>query len=280
MVGHYGIEKYIGKPLRMEPLLIAKIGVNIIDNEQALNSFLTDLAAIPGAKLLVHGGGKLATELSNQMGIPTQMVNGRRITDEATIRVVTMVYAGLINKKITAQLQAKQCNAIGLCGIDGQLIPAIKRPVKEVDFGWVGDILYPQVNHTLFSHLLRDGLLPVIAPISGDAEGNLLNINADTMAGAVAQALCPYYNVTLVYCFEKNGLLANVDDDNSVIPNINTLSAEALKQNGTINKGMIPKIDNALQATNAGVQRVVIGHARHIANIAAQQNGYGTTLEQ
>jgi acetylglutamate kinase len=200
----------------MKELLVVKIGGNIIDNEKALAAFLADFAAINRPKLLVHGGGKLATEVSAALGIQAQFIDGRRITDEAALKVVTMVYAGWINKRITASLQANGCKSIGLSGADANLLPAVKRPVKDIDYGFVGDLVSAGVNTDFLNQLLQQGITPVIAPVTADAQGQLLNINADTVARTIAEVMCSIYITDLVYCFEKNGLLSNVEDDSSV----------------------------------------------------------------
>lgn len=262
----------------MQQLLVVKIGGNIIDNDVALTEFLKDFTAINGPRVLIHGGGKLATQLSTRLNIPTQMVNGRRITDADTLQVVTMTYAGWINKNITAGLNALGANAIGITGADASLLPAVKRPVTDVDFGFVGDLLTDKVNINLLHTLLHNNLLPVIAPITANSSGQLLNVNADTVAAAIATALSQSYNVSLVYCFEKSGLLADVDKDDSIIENITAATVEVLKQNGTITAGMLPKVDNALAAVAKGVKRVVIGNAAHINAIANNKTGYGTTI--
>src|ERR1044071_7281475 len=201
----------------MEKLFIIKIGGNVIDDEDYLRSFLVDFAAIEGKKILVHGGGKIASRLGEQLGIQSNYINGRRITDDATIDLVTMVYGGLVNKKIVARLQSLDCNATGLTGADGNTIPASKRPVKEVDFGWVGDIESSQLNTSNLSLFLENNLIPVFAPLTHDSKGHILNTNADTIASAVAIALSTRYNVRLIYCFEKKGILENVEDNSSVI---------------------------------------------------------------
>lgn len=262
----------------MDELIVIKIGGNIIDDESALHAFLHELAGIHAHKILVHGGGKVATELSSKLGIETKMVDGRRITDEATIKIVTMAYAGYINKNITAILQAKGCKAIGLSGVDARIIPAVKRPVKDIDYGWVGDIKTDEVNRSFLSQLLTDGYTPIIAPIACDDAGQLLNINADTVAQSIAVALSDRYATTLVYCFEKNGVLANVEDESSVISIISLDEVDTLKTNNVISRGMIPKIDNACAAVKAGVKKVVIGHASDIAKIVQKEKGYGTTI--
>lgn len=263
----------------MQELTIVKIGGNVLDKEKALDAFLQDFAVLQGPKILVHGGGKLATELSAKLGIETNMVDGRRVTDEATIRVVTMVYAGFINKSVVAALQAKGCTAIGLSGADARLLPAVKRPVKEVDYGLVGDIHAAEVNVALLRQLLHAGVTPVVAPISCNAEGQLLNINADTVAKTIAEALGSSYVTTLIYCFEKNGLLRNVADEQSVIAEIDIQSAAAMKTDGSINKGMVPKIDNAFEALENGVSAVYIGSANHILQMKNRIAGFGTCIK-
>lgn len=262
----------------MEELLVIKIGGNIIDNAEALSSFLQDFATITANKILVHGGGKLATELSNRLGIATRLVDGRRITDTETIKVVTMTYAGWINKSIVAVLNCKSCTALGLTGADARLLPATKRAVGAVDYGWVGDIDKSDVNTGFLKALLAQHITPVVAPLSADNTGNLLNINADTVARTLAEAMAAHYNVSLIYCFEKNGLLKDVNDSESVIHSIDTASAEELKNTGIISQGMLPKIDNALAAINNGVKSVQLGHAQHILQLAGRQKGFGTTV--
>lgn len=263
----------------MEELIVIKIGGNIIDDSKSLNAFLSDFAAIASAKILIHGGGKLATELSAQLGIETKMIEGRRITDEETVKVVTMTYAGWVNKTIVAALQSKKCNALGLSGADANLIPATKRPVMNIDYGWVGNIDKTNVNTSFLKNILSLRITPVLAPISSDADGHLLNINADTVARTVAEAMSAHYRVKLVYCFEKNGLLLNVNDDSSVINEIDFALAEQLKKEGVINAGMVPKIDTAFEAVSIGVSAVVIGHAKNILQIAKNEKGFGTTIK-
>lgn len=262
----------------MEELLVIKIGGNIIDDDKALNTFISDFAGITKPKILIHGGGKLATELSSKLGIATKMENGRRITDAETLKMVTMTYAGWINKNIVALLQSSGCSALGLCGADAKIIPAIKRPVKEIDYGLVGDIQTENVNTDFLKNLLRQAITPVIAPISADDNGQLLNVNADTIAAVVAGALGKHFETTLIYCFEKNGLLRDVNDENSIIPEINESGCESLKSSGVISKGMIPKIDNAFAAIKNGVKQVVIGHAGQIKEIAKGEKEYGTYI--
>jgi len=262
----------------VEKLLIIKIGGNIIDDEKKLRSFLNDFAAIPHKKILIHGGGKVATELSAKMGIETKMIDGRRITDEATIKVVTMVYAGLINKNIVAQLQSLKCNAIGLCGADGNLMPATKRIGTEIDYGFVGDVDEFRVSGFGFKVLLDNAMTPVIAPITHDGKGTLLNTNADTIASTIAVALSKEYDVSLFYCFEKNGVLENPDDNNSWLKKISSQEYVNLKSKGIITKGMIPKLDNAYSAIQKGVKETYICHANHLNSIIAQREMIGTTL--
>ena len=262
----------------MNELIVIKIGGNVIDDEQALDAFLTDLADISAPKILIHGGGKVATELSNKLGIETKMVDGRRVTDDATIKIVTMAYAGYINKNITARLQSKSCNAIGLSGVDARTIPAIKRPVKDIDYGWVGDIKTEKVNSAFLTQLLSNGYTPVIAPIACDDGGHLLNINADTVAQSIAVAMSGLYDTTLIYCFEMKGVLADIQDQSSVIAEISIADIETLKLNAVISKGMIPKIDNARDAIKSGVKNVMIGHASNITQMAKKEKGYGTTI--
>jgi len=262
----------------VEKLLVLKIGGNIIDDEKKLRSFLSDFASIPHKKILIHGGGKVATELSAKMGIETKMIDGRRITDEATIKVVTMVYAGLINKNIVAQLQSLKCNAIGLCGADGNIIPATKRTGSEIDYGFVGDVSEFKVQNSKFKVFIDNHMIPVIAPITHDEKGVLLNTNADTIASTIAVALSETYDVSLFYCFEKNGVLANPNDNNSWLKKINSNEYIALKENGVVNKGMIPKLDNAFDAMQKGVKETYICHADHLNSIVEQKEIIGTAL--
>jgi acetylglutamate kinase len=262
----------------MQNLLVVKIGGNIIDDAEALNTFLQAFAALPGNKILVHGGGKLATELSGKLGLATTMVAGRRITDAATIKVVTMTYAGWINKSIVGALNAKGANAIGLTCADAKILQAVKRPVKDIDYGLVGDIYKKDVNCAVLKTLLQAGITPVMAPISCNAGGQLLNINADTVARTLAEALSEFYEVNLIYCFEKNGLLGNVNDEQSIITEIDAAKAEELKRTGVITAGMLPKIDNAFGAISSGVKAVLIGHAAQITKLANLEKGTGTII--
>jgi len=245
----------------MERLFVIKVGGNIIDDEQKLFLFLQSFSSTKSFKTLVHGGGKIATEIGNKLGIESKYINGRRITDDDTINLVTMVYGGLINKKIVAQLQSLNCNAIGLTGADGNIIPAKKRAVKDIDFGWVGDIDNSKVNSENLKALLESNFTPVFAPLTHDEQGDILNTNADTIASSIAIALSIYYDVRLIYCFEKKGVLENMEDENSVIKNINKVKYKQLLDEQKLFAGILPKIDNAFAAIDAGVQEVLIGDA-------------------
>ncbi len=241
----------------MEKVTIVKVGGAIVEDNEQLAQLLTDFAAIPGKKVLVHGGGRRATKVAAALGIESKMVNGRRITDEQMLEVVTMVYGGLVNKNLVAKLQAKGVNALGLTGADMDVIHSHKRPVKDgVDFGYVGDV--ERANGKMLQTLIQEGITPVMAPLTHDGNGNILNTNADTIASETAKALAPYYDVTLIYSFEKKGVLSNPDDDNSVIPVITRSDFEKYQADGTIGGGMIPKIENALAAVDAGVKEVII----------------------
>lgn len=252
---------------------VIKIGGNIIDNDSQLQSFLESFAAVAGKKILIHGGGKIATRIGDQLGIESKYVDGRRITDAATLDVVTMVYGGLVNKKIVASLQTMGCNAIGITGADANLVPANKRPVKEVDFGFVGDVKSEQLPVSTWQQLLEIGLTPVVAPLTHDGKGSILNTNADTMAQEIAKALGKVYSVSLIYSFEKPGVLLDVNDDNSVINKLNPTSYQQLKSEQKIFAGMIPKLDNAFSALNAGVTKVIIGDAAKLDQLIAGSSG-------
>lgn len=277
---------------------IIKIGGNVVDNPELLKKFVRDLAVMPGMKILVHGGGVMASQMQKAMGMIPQMVEGRRVTDEETLKVVTMVYAGWCNKNITALLQAEGCNAIGLCGADGNVIKARKRaPIyvesleKEIDYGYVGDVNAESVNAGFIYSLLEKGIVPVFNAINHDGQGSLLNTNADTIASsiAIAMANCRYrsprevccrceecthcsddgrltHETELIYCFEKDGVLYDKDDDSSVIPEIDRQRFAGLKAEGVVADGMIPKLTNAFKAIDSGVARVVIKHARNLLN--------------
>lgn len=260
----------------MEQLFVIKIGGNVIDDEKNLSAFLATFAAVQGKKILIHGGGKIATKLGDKLGIESKYINGRRITDAETIDLVTMVYGGLVNKKIVAQLQALQCNAIGLTGADANIIPVTKRPVTKegIDFGFVGDVATNQLSTKNLQLFLANGLTPIIAPLTHDGKGQILNTNADTIASAVAVALSALYDVRLIYCFEKKGVLGNVDDDNSAIRLINKEIYQQLKNDNKLFDGILPKIDNAFAAIDSGVKEVLIGHADDLLqNVTEQTTG-------
>lgn len=248
----------------MKQLFIIKIGGNVIDNDVSLSSFLKDFASIPQPKILVHGGGKIATKIGDQLGIQSKYTNGRRITDEHTIDLVTMVYGGLVNKKIVAGLQAENCDAIGLTGADANLIPATKRPVKDIDYGFVGDIKTSMLVADRWLLFLENQLVPVLSPLTHDGSGQMLNTNADTIASSIAVLLSGLYNVRLLYCFEKAGVLANVNDEQSVLPLINKEIYDQLVASNKLFEGILPKIENAFAAINAGVKEVLIGDARDL----------------
>ncbi len=249
-----------------EILTIVKIGGNIIDNPIELYQFLSDFSKIEGHKILVHGGGKLATKMSEGLGLKPQMIDGRRITDAPTLDIVVMVYAGQINKYIVAQLQANTTNAIGFCGADGNTIESEKRSHPTIDYGFVGDV--KKVNTELITALLSLNIVPVFCAITHDSKGQLLNTNADTIASELAIALSSNYEVTLNYCFEKKGVLTNVDDENSVIESINQLLYNELKAKKAIHSGMIPKLDNCFNSLLKGVQQIKIGHPTMLLNDA------------
>ncbi|OGX81524.1 acetylglutamate kinase [Hymenobacter coccineus] len=250
----------------MKQLKIIKIGGGIIDDATSLAQFLQLFARVEGPKILVHGGGKGASEMLRALGIAPQLVNGRRITDAATLEIVTMFYAGKTNKAIVADLQRNRVNALGISGVDGNLIRAVKRPVREINYGFVGDLKPSGVNAALLEDFLGLGLTPVICAITHDGQGQLLNTNADTIAATVAIALSKQFAVELHYCFEKNGVLLDVNDDNSVIGTINLASYAELKEAGIIAEGMIPKLDNSFDALSQGVSKVIIGHALKIGD--------------
>ncbi|SHL92675.1 acetylglutamate kinase [Chitinophaga sp. CF418] len=245
----------------MIDLFVIKVGGNVIDNPALLDAFLKKFAAIKGKKILIHGGGKIATRIGDQLGIKSNYVDGRRITDAATIDVVTMVYGGLVNKQLVAKLQANGCNAIGMTGADANIIPATKRPVKEIDYGFVGDISTADVQGNSLKALLEADLIPVFAPLTHDGKGQMLNTNADTIASSLAIALSKFYAVRLIYCFEKKGVLHSPDDDNSVITLIDRMIYEELKADNVLSDGILPKLENAFAAIESGVAEVLIGHA-------------------
>lgn len=237
---------------------VIKIGGNVIDSPEALHAFIKDFARLEGPKILVHGGGKEATRLSTRLGIETSMIDGRRVTDADTINVCTMVYAGLINKRIVAMLQAEGCDAIGLSGADAGLVKASKRPAAPIDYGFVGDISNDGVRSDMLDRILIAGLTPVFCAIMHDGSGQLLNCNADSVASAVAVGCSSFADTELCFCFEKDGVMTDVNDPSSVVRVINHGIFEKMREDGTVNSGMIPKIDNALRAISSGVSRVVI----------------------
>ena len=257
----------------MEKVLVIKIGGNIIDNPLDLDVFLQQFSNIKEPKILIHGGGKLATDLAAKLDISQELIEGRRITDAATLEVVTMVYAGGINKNIVAKLQANNCNALGLCGADANLISASKRIVNKIDYGFVGDIKANGINNSFLQLLLKNNITPVIAPITHNNDGKLLNTNADSIANEIAKALSVNFQVHLIYCFNKKGILKDVNDENSFIKTITNETAVDLKLEGSIHEGMIPKIDNALQAVTAGVHKVSLGHALELNEIVKGNAG-------
>ena len=240
-----------------EKITVVKVGGAVVEDEAQLTLLLKHFSAISGRKVLIHGGGRRATQVAASLGIESKMVGGRRITDKDMLSVVTMVYGGLVNKNLVARLQANGVNALGLTGADVDVIRSHKRPIKDgVDFGFVGDV--DKVDGEMLSKLIEAGITPVMAPLTHDGQGNILNTNADTIASETAKALAPYYDVTLIFSFEKKGVLSNPDDDNSVIPTITRADFERYKADGTISGGMLPKIENALSAIDAGVSRVII----------------------
>lgn len=271
----------------MSTLYVIKIGGNVIDHPENLDRFLSDFADLEGYKILVHGGGKIATKLASDLGIQSQMVEGRRVTDAESLKVVSMVYAGLINKNIIASLQHKKCNAIGLSGADGNMICAKRRPVKEifsadkeetvqVDYGFVGDLDGGSVSSDSIHKLLRAGFTPVFSAITHDGKGQLLNTNADTIASAIAVSMSKLYDTSLIFCFEKAGVLGDVSDESSVIRLIESASYAELKHQGIISDGMIPKLDNAFDAINQGLKEVCIGRADALPLL--KEDNFGTRL--
>ena len=271
----------------MKSLKVIKIGGNVIDNPESLQQFIADFAMLQGPKILVHGGGKIATKLAEDLGIKSKMVEGRRITDGESLKVVTMVYAGLINKNIVAGLQSENCNAIGLSGADGNLIHAKRRPLKElfskeknesikVDYGFVGDLDESSIDHQGLRKLLDAGFTPVFSAITHDGKGQLLNTNADTIASAISIAMSKEYETSLIFCFEKAGVLMDVEDESSVIRSIDPQYYNELKRQGIINEGMIPKLDNAFEAINKGLKEVCIGKADALPTL--NNENFGTRL--
>jgi acetylglutamate kinase len=256
-----------------EPLFVIKIGGNVIDDENSLHSFLKDFSSIKEKKILVHGGGKIATAIGVKLNIQSKYIEGRRITDDETINLVTMVYGGLVNKKIVAILQSLHCNAIGLSGADANVLPAKKRPVKTIDYGWVGDVNATALNALAWQLFIGNDLVPVVAPLTHDERGHILNTNADTMAAVLSVALSELYNVELIYCFEKNGVLTNVDDETSIITELNAHVYNRPKEDKKLFAGILPKIDNAFDAINNGVFKVVIGNSSQLLQLVKDENG-------
>lgn len=255
-----------------QQITIVKVGGKIVENPETLNQLLHDFSALSGKKVLVHGGGRTATDMASRLGIETHMVEGRRITDADMLRVVTMVYAGLVNKNVVARLQGCGVNALGLTGADMDVIRSHRRPLKNgIDYGFVGDV--DHVDGERLSMLVEAGITPVMAPLTHNGQGDMLNTNADTIAAETAKALADHYDVTLVYCFEHAGVLTNPDDEESVIPLITRKTFELLKADGTVSGGMLPKIENSLAAVEAGVKRVVITKANKIGT------NQGTSIE-
>ena len=272
----------------MNTLHVIKIGGNVIDDPAQLESFLSDFADLKGNKILIHGGGKIATKLSKDLGIESELIEGRRVTDAETLNVVVMVYAGLINKKIVASLQKLNCNAIGLAGADGNIIRATKRPLRKVlsfgedlgeaiDYGFVGDLDDSSVDAQAIYKLVQAGFTPVFSAITHDGNGQLLNTNADTIASVIAVSMSGLYTTSLVYCFEKSGVLKDVNDESSIIKNINEEEYKELKKDGVIHSGMIPKLDNAFEAIGKGLSEVCIGKADALPHL--KDKTFGTRLK-
>ena len=257
----------------MNKLYVIKIGGNVLDDEKSLKHFLKDFASIQSPKILIHGGGKIATKLGDQLGIESHYVKGRRLTDAATLDLVTMVYGGLVNKQIVAQLQMLHCNAMGVTGADGNMIKATKRLVGEVDFGFVGDITPESVNSTLLYFLLKQNVIPVFAPLT-HANGSMLNTNADTIASVLAISLSKHFDTRLIFCFEKQGVLQDVKKEDSVITRLNQSTYEKLLKAGSFHDGILPKLENAFAALQSGVKEVLIGEHTHlIANTGYETKG-------
>ena len=246
----------------MDKLLVVKIGGNVIENRVALLDFLKDFAALEGPKILVHVGGKEATQMAKKLGVKVKLIEGRRVTDAQNLNLITMLYAGKLNKTIVAQLQALGCQSLGLSGADGNSILAEKRPAKPIDFGFVGDL--KTVNNSFFDLLLKEGISPVCCALSHDGNGQLLNTNADTIAATVAASLSNHYEVHLLYCFEKNGVLKDLNNDNSIIPSLNESDYKNLKTKGLLHTGMLPKLQNCFTALKKGVKYVKIGNPKMI----------------
>lgn len=252
--------------MKKERLSIVKVGGKIVEEADSLEKLLSDFSSIDGKKLLVHGGGRSATHIAKSLGIETKMIDGRRITDDNMLEVVTMVYGGLVNKKIVAGLQANGINALGMTGADMNIILSDKRPVSTIDYGWVGDV--KAVNADAISTLLGSNVVPVIAPLTHDGKGHILNTNADTMAGETAKALATLYDVTLIFCFEKDGVLLDENDNLSVIPALSKEKYNQLKEDNIVVGGMIPKLDNSFATIDAGVNEVIITNASNLNDLS------------
>jgi acetylglutamate kinase len=254
----------------MNKLFVIKIGGNVLDDSEALSRFLQDFASVKEPKILIHGGGKIATKIGNQLGIESNYINGRRITDAETLDLVTMVYGGLVNKQIVATLQKLGCNALGMTGADGNMIKAVKRPVKDVDYGYVGDIRQDSVNTSLLHFLLRQNIIPVFAPLT-HSEGKMLNTNADTIASVLAVSMSKHFDVRLIFCFEKKGVLQDINDPDSVIRHLPRKVYEVLLNKKAFADGILPKLENAYAAIGAGVKEVLIGEASDLSKNTGQE---------
>ena len=255
----------------METLSIIKIGGKAIEEAQELSAFLQDFANVAGPKILVHGGGRNASQMAQKLGLTPTIIEGRRVTDAAMLAVVVMVYAGQVNKSIVSTLQAYQCNALGFTGADANIIVAQQRNPHPIDYGFVGDII--QVNVAPLLGLLEQSIVPIIAPLTHDGQGNLLNTNADTMTARLAQALTDVYQVNVHYCFEKPGVLQDPQDDASWLPTLNPTQYAEMKARGIVADGMVPKLDNAFQTLQSGVQEVYIMHYRAVAHLTNKLTG-------
>ncbi len=260
----------------MEELLVIKIGGNVIDQEELLLKFLDSLSLIPAPFILVHGGGKVASQVSQKLDITPQVIEGRRLTDKDTLNVVTMVYGGLINKNLVAKLQARDVSALGLSGADGNLIRAKRRPIGEVDYGFVGDVV--EINTSFLTTLLQAGYCPVVCPLTHDGQGQLFNTNADTIASSLATALASQFRVKLIYCFELPGILRDPKDPSSLLSEVTPTSYSRLKQEKIISGGMIPKVDNCFAAIAQGVESVHICHAKKLSSLLSGEKESGTCL--